>query len=49
MSSHARARSFGRSPHGRGGSRKYPAVETAETVTILVVSTQVLARDHPAL
>jgi hypothetical protein len=38
--SHARARGVGRSPHGRGGSRKYPAAETAETVTFPVVSPQ---------
>ncbi|EFL31823.1 conserved hypothetical protein [Streptomyces viridochromogenes DSM 40736] len=44
--SHARARSIGRSPHGRDGSRKYPAVQTAETVTILAVSPQLQAHHH---
>ncbi|EFF90813.1 LOW QUALITY PROTEIN: hypothetical protein SSTG_01131, partial [Streptomyces sp. e14] len=38
----ARARSVGRSPHGRTGSRKYPAVRTAETVTFPTVSPQLL-------
>ncbi|EWS91329.1 hypothetical protein SSIG_07274 [Streptomyces filamentosus NRRL 11379] len=41
--SHARARGVGRSPHGPGESRKYPACETAYTVTFPATSPQVPA------
>ncbi|RKN45810.1 hypothetical protein D7294_05000 [Streptomyces hoynatensis] len=33
MDGRARARGLGRSPHGRGGSRKYPADAPAQTLT----------------